>query len=119
MKIYTYKNCGTCRKAVKWLRENDIEFDEIPIRDTPPSQKELKAMLKNLGGSSELRRLFNTSGGDYRALDLKTKLPGMSEADAIKLLSGNGNLIKRPFLLLNDAGTVGFSESVWSDLLLS
>ncbi len=118
MKVYTYKNCGTCRKAVKWLRENDVEFDEIPIRETPPSQKELKAMLKHLGGGSELRRLFNTSGGDYRELDLKTKLPGMSEADAIKLLSSNGNLIKRPFLLLDDAGTVGFAEPVWTDLLL-
>jgi len=119
MKLYTYKNCGTCRKAVKWLKENEVEFEEIPIRETPPSQKELKAMLKHLGGASELRRLFNTSGGDYRELDLKTKLPGMSEADAIKLLSSNGNLIKRPFLLLDGAGTVGFSELVWADLLLS
>ncbi len=119
MKLYTYKNCGTCRKAVKWLQENSVEFDEIPIRETPPSQKELKAMLKYLGGSSELRRLFNTSGGDYRELDLKTKLPDMNEADAIELLSSNGNLIKRPFLLLADAGTVGFAEPVWSHLLLS
>lgn len=118
MKLYTYKNCDTCRKAVKWLRQHDIEFDEIPIRDTPPSESELRAMLKHFGGSSELRRLFNTSGGDYRELDLKTKLPTMNEADAIKLLSGNGNLIKRPFLLLDDAGTVGFAESAWTDLLL-
>jgi len=119
MKLYTYKNCGTCRKAVKWLRENEIEFDEFPIRDTPPSERELNAMLSYLGGSSELRRLFNTSGGDYRALDLKTKLPDMSDEEALKLLTSNGNLIKRPFLLLDDSGTVGFAEPAWTELLLS
>lgn len=117
MKIYTYKNCGTCRKAIKWLREKGVEFDEIPIRDTPPTQKELKLMLSYLGGSEQRRRLFNTSGGDYRALDLKNKLPDMEDAEAIRLLASNGNLIKRPFLLLEGAGTVGFNESEWSKLL--
>lgn len=122
LKIYTYKNCGTCRKAVAWLRENGIEFAEIPIRDTPPSGKELREMLGHLGGAKELRRLFNTSGGDYRELDLKSKLAAMSEAEAIDLLAGNGNLVKRPFLLTDGAsgrgGLVGFDAAAWSDLLL-
>jgi len=122
LKIYTYKNCGTCRKAVKWLRENDVGFAEVPIRDTPPTKAELKRMLAHLGGARELRRLFNTSGGDYRALDLKSKLAAMSEAQAIDLLAGNGNLVKRPFLLTDGAsgrgGLVGFDAAAWSDLLL-
>lgn len=116
MKIYTYKNCGTCRKAVKWLRENGIEFDELPIRETPPSQAEIKKMLGHLDG--ELRRLFNTSGGDYRELNLKEKLPTMTVAEAQQLLAGNGNLIKRPFVLGEGFGLVGFKEAEWAEAML-
>ncbi len=122
LKLYTYNNCGTCRKAVKWLRESDVGFVELNIRATPPSRKELERMLTHLGGAKELRRLFNTSGGDYRALDLKSKLAAMSEAEALALLAGNGNLVKRPFLLTDGAsgqgGLVGFDAAAWSDLLL-
>lgn len=115
MKVYTYSKCGTCRKAVKWLSEKGIEFDEIPIREKPPTKAELKVMLKAYDG--ELRRLFNTSGQDYRALGLKDKLPGMSESEAITLLAGNGNLIKRPFLLGEGVGLVGFKEVDWEEVL--
>ncbi len=118
MKIYTYKNCSTCRKAAKWLRENGIEdFQEIPIRETPPSVKELKSMLEFLSG--DMRRLFNTSGGDYRELGLKDRLPGMPEKEALALLASNGNLIKRPFLMTKEKGLVGFKEQEWSAALLS
>ncbi|MGJ8638259.1 MAG: arsenate reductase family protein [Opitutaceae bacterium] len=112
MKIYTYKNCGTCKKAIKWLTEKGIEFDEHPIRETPPSVDELKQMLAHQNG--ELKKLFNTAGGDYRELDMKTKLPSMSEADALELLASRGNLVKRPFVLGNDFGLVGFKEAAWA-----
>ncbi|MCL4131905.1 UNVERIFIED_CONTAM: hypothetical protein GTU68_067396 [Idotea baltica] len=114
MKIYTYKNCDSCRKATKWLRAQKIEFEEIPIRETPPSVAELKLMLGFLNG--ELKRLFNTSGQDYRSMGLKDSLPSMSESDALKLLSENGNLVKRPFLLTYVSGTVGFKDAEWASL---
>ncbi len=72
-------------------------------------------MLDIYGG--DIRRLFNTSGQDYRALDLKTRLPRMSADEAIDLLSRNGNLVKRPFLLTRGGGRVGFNEEEWSGLL--
>lgn len=115
MKIYTYKNCSTCKKATKWLDAQGIAYDELPIRETPPTAAELKAMLGHQDG--DLKKLFNTAGGDYRELDMKTKLPGMSEAEAFKLLTGRGNLVKRPFLLSDDLGLVGFKEAAWTDAL--
>ncbi len=115
MKLYTYAKCGTCRKAVKWLQARDIEAAEIPIREQPPTVPELRKMLGFLGG--DLRRLFNTSGQDYRALNLRDRLPEMSESEALNLLSSNGNLVKRPFLLTDGDGTVGFREEEWSRLL--
>ena len=111
MKIYTYAKCDTCRKAVKWLQARAIVFTEIPIREQAPTEAELRRMLAIYAG--DLKRLFNTSGGDYRALKLGEKLPAMSEAEAIDLLAGNGNLVKRPFLLTERAGLVGFKEAEW------
>jgi arsenate reductase len=113
MKLYTYKGCSTCRDAVNWLRRRGTAFDELPIRETPPSLSELRAMLKAREGN--LRALFNTSGMDYRAMGLKDKLPGLSEDEALALLAGNGNLIKRPFVI--DSGKhvylTGFKEKEW------
>lgn len=114
MRIYTYKNCGTCKKALKWLDEKGIEYDNIPIRDTPPTVVELKAMLTAMDGN--IRKLFNTSGQDYKALNMKEKLPTLSEQDALKLLAENGNLVKRPFVLAEGKATVGFKEEVWEEL---
>jgi len=111
MKIYTYKNCGTCKKATKWLDAQGITYEELPVRDTPPSVDELRVMLAHQNG--ELRKLFNTAGGDYRELNLKDKLPSMSETEAIELLASRGNLVKRPFVLGDDFGLVGFKEDVW------
>lgn len=116
MKIYTYNKCSTCRKAVKWLSEHGIAFEEIPIRETPPSIAELKKMLGVYDG--ELRILFNTSGQDYRSLGLKDRLPTLSDAEALQLLSENGNLVKRPFLLTKKGGVVGFKEEEWEACLL-
>jgi arsenate reductase len=116
MKIHTYAKCDTCRKAVKWLREKGLSFEEVPIRETPPSPEELRRMLAFYDG--DLRRLFNTSGQDYRALGIKDKLAGLTPDEAIALLAGNGNLIKRPFLLDRDRGLVGFKEDEWAKMLL-
>ena len=109
LKIYTYAKCGTCRKALKFLDAEGIAYKNIPIRETPPSKAELKKMLGYLDG--ELRKLFNTSGGDYKAMNLKESLPQMSEKEALALLAENGNLVKRPFVLGEGVGTVGFDEA--------
>jgi len=115
--VYTYANCDTCRRAVKWLRAQGVAFTEKPIRETPPSVAELRAVLGHLGGEAALRKLFNTSGLDYRALKLGEKLPSMSEAEALALLAGNGNLVKRPFLVGDGRGLTGFDEKTWAAAL--
>ena len=116
LKIYTYAKCDTCRRAVNWLRAHGLGFDEHPIRETPPSPTELRMMLAAQGG--ELRRLFNTSGRDYREQQLGAKLPTMSPAAALTLLAGNGNLVKRPFLLGGGVALTGFDEAAWASALL-
>mgnify|MGYP000648674704 CR=1 FL=1 len=114
MKIYTYTKCSSCRKATKWLKEQNLDFEEIPIRETPPSVDELRTMLEYVG---DLKKLFNTSGQDYRALGMKDKLPSMSNEEAFECLAANGNLVKRPFLLAEGKGTTGFKEETWAALL--
>lgn len=112
LKIYTYANCDTCRRAIKWLRSQAVVFEERPIRETPPTLAELRRMLAAYDG--EIRRLFNTSGRDYREQALGGKLPTMTPTDALTLLAANGNLVKRPFLLGDGVARVGFDESDWS-----
>ncbi len=113
--IYTLKTCDSCRKATKWLTEHQIAFKEIAIREQPPSLAELKRALANLDG--DIRKLFNTSGQDYRSLNLKDKLPTLSTAQALELLASNGNLIKRPFLISNSLTLVGFHAEIWTKSL--
>jgi arsenate reductase len=108
--LYTYAKCSTCRAATAYLRRRGVPFTEKPIREQPPTLRELRTMLTQLG---EVRRLFNTSGRDYRELGLGATLPAMSEAQALRLLAGNGNLIKRPFVPRAGGGLVGFKEGEW------
>jgi len=115
LKVYTYANCDTCRRALKWLRAHRVDCEEIPIRETPPSADELRAMLAAHDGA--LRRLFNTSGRDYREQKLGDRLPAMSAPEAIALLRGNGNLVKRPFLIGPGVAQVGFDEAAWAGIL--
>ncbi|MEZ5386776.1 MAG: arsenate reductase family protein [Prosthecobacter sp.] len=117
LKIYAYSGCSTCKNALKWLKAHAVPFNEIAIRETPPTLAELKAMLAAHDGG--LRRLFNTSGMDYRALGLKDKLPGMSTDAALKLLAENGNLVKRPFAIdaKSKVHLVGFQEDEWKAAL--
>jgi arsenate reductase len=116
MILYQYPKCSTCRKAVNYLKAQGVEFDAIDITEQPPTKEELLMMLENYQG--EIRKLFNTSGVQYRELNLKAKLPDLTTGQAIDLLSGNGKLIKRPFILTSDnRGFVGFKEMEWSTLL--
>jgi arsenate reductase len=113
--LYAYAKCSTCRDAVKWLNQRGVKFTEQPIYDTPPSVAELRRMLAFQDGN--LRRLFNTSGMEYRAQNLAAKLPTMSEADSLALLSQNGRLVKRPFLLGPKFGLVGFDPEKWTSVV--
>jgi arsenate reductase (glutaredoxin) len=112
--IYLYDRCDTCRKAVRFLEAQGIPFRSLPIRKQPPTVAELRLMLASVGG---LRRLFNTSGLDYRSMNLKERLPELTAEEALELLRARGNLVKRPFLLLPDGGgTTGFDEAEWKRL---
>ncbi|MDC0088307.1 arsenate reductase family protein [Akkermansiaceae bacterium] len=116
LQFYAYKGCDSCRKARKWLQENSISFQELAIRETPPSLQELQFALKSQGS---LKPLFNTSGMDYRSMGMKDKLPTISDTEALELLAANGNLIKRPFLIHQEKGIhlTGFKETTWADTL--
>ncbi|WP_413576716.1 arsenate reductase family protein [Bdellovibrio sp. HCB290] len=114
LKVYEYAKCSTCVKALKFLDAKKVSYQKLPIVDKAPSQTELKKMLSALkenGGS--IRNLFNTSGVMYKEMKMSEKLPTMSEAEAIKLLSENGKLVKRPFVLGDDVALVGFKEDEW------
>lgn len=114
--IYVYQKCSTCRDALKWLNDHGIAHEVKAIRETPPTSAELQAALKLLGG--DIRKLFNTSGMDYRALGMKDRLAAMSETEAIELLSQNGMLVKRPFVLGNGVVLTGFKPEIWRKTLL-
>jgi arsenate reductase len=111
LKVFAYAGCDTCRKALKFLRERGVAHEVVPIRETPPTRAELARMLVFHGG--DLRKLCNTSGQDYKALGLAAKLPTLPEDEALALLAGNGNLVKRPFVLGPDFGLVGFKPEEW------
>lgn len=113
--VYLYHGCGTCKKAVKFLEASNVAFTAIPIREQPPTAAKLRRMLGHYEGN--LRKLFNTSGLDYRALKLGEKLSSMTEDEALALLASNGNLVKRPFVLTATGGLVGFDETAWRKLL--
>ena len=109
--VYVYQKCSTCRDAMKWLDGRGISYEAKAIRETPPTAGELKTALDAAGG--DLRKIFNTSGMDYRALGLKDRLPTMDETEAFELMAGNGNLVKRPFVLGGGKVLVGFKKPAW------
>lgn len=120
IKFYQLSICSTCQKALKFLDTKKIKVQKIEITETPPTISELKKMIKHLekqGGS--FKNLFNTSGVQYRELKIADKLKnGLSEKEALEILSKNGKLVKRPFVLSEDVGVVGFKEELWKKLLL-
>jgi arsenate reductase len=111
VKVYAYDGCDSCRKALKFLEARKVAFEAVPIVEHPPSKAELKEMLRRVG---DLKRLFNTSGVLYREMKVGEKLPGMTEDQALDLLSKHGKLIKRPFVLLPSNGLLGFKEAEWN-----
>lgn len=114
--VYLYQKCSTCRDAIKWLDQHGVQYTAKPIRETPPSVAELKSALELMDGN--IRKLFNTSGMDYRAQGLAERLPRMTEDEAIALLTSNGNLVKRPFVIGKGVALTGFKPELWSKALL-
>jgi arsenate reductase (glutaredoxin) len=111
LKVFCYSGCGTCRKALKYLDAKGVTYTLLPIRETPPSRAELKKMLKYLDG--DVKKLFNTSSKDYREGGFREKLSEMTPDAIFDALIANGNLVKRPFVLGNDFGLVGFRQEIW------
>lgn len=111
-----YPKCSTCKKAKKWLEENNIEFEERHIIDDNPTYEELKEWYEKSGLT--LNRFFNTSGMKYRELKLKDKRPKMSEDEQLKLLATDGMLVKRPVIVSDDVVLTGFKVKEWKEKLL-
>ena len=110
-----YPKCTTCQKARKWLDDNQIEYEFRDIKLDNPMLDELTEWYKKSG--LPLKKFFNTSGLLYKSLDLKNKLPIMSEDEMLKLLASDGMLVKRPLLIGDDFVLVGFKEAEWSAAL--
>ncbi|GKW47421.1 arsenate reductase family protein [Planococcus sp. NCCP-2050] len=113
---YAYPKCTTCRKAKKWLEQNEVEFNEIHIAENPPSKEELRKIYESSG--MELKKFFNTSGMIYRSLGLKDKLSSMSEDEQLELLASDGMLIKRPLAFDGQKTTLGFKEADYQNAWL-
>jgi arsenate reductase len=119
IRIYEYAGCSTCRKALKYLDAKKKKYERVPIVEQPPTVSELKVMLGYLEANGKtFKNLFNTSGEQYRALKIGDRIKaGMTEQEAIALLSKNGKLIKRPFLLTPKGGATGFQADAWDALV--
>lgn len=116
MLFIQYPKCSTCQKAKKWLDAHNITYTERHIADDKPSYDELKEWHKKSG--LPLKKFFNTSGLLYKEMQLKDKLPDMSEDEQLKLLATNGMLVKRPLIVDDDKALVGFRETEWTERIL-
>ena len=108
-----YPKCTTCQKAKKWLDDNQVEYELRDIKEDNPGLEELIAWYKTSG--LPLKKFFNTSGLLYKSMELKDKLPGMSDEEQLALLATDGMLVKRPLLIGEDFVLVGFKESEWEE----
>ena len=116
IRIYRYHACTTCKKALKWLRETQIDYKLIDIVESPPSKEILFEAIKQMDNR---KKIFNTSGLSYRALGSKF-VESMTDSEAIQALVSDGKLIKRPFLITKeDQILVGFKSDIWKEVLLS
>jgi arsenate reductase (glutaredoxin) len=109
--LYGYKKCSTSRKGEKALTDAGIEYTFIDVTENPPSKSAMKKCI--LQSNEPIKKFFNTSGQEYRNLDMKKRLPEMSEEEAIELLSSNGRLIKRPIVTDGEKTTVGYDEALF------
>ena len=114
LKFICYPKCTTCQKAQKWLDDNNIEYELRDIKLNNPTYEELSEWHKKSG--LPLKKFFNTSGLLYKSLELKTKLPTMTEDEMLKLLATDGMLVKRPILVGTDFVLVGFKDADWKKI---
>lgn len=115
MLFVEYPKCTTCQKAKRFLEQTGVAFEDRHIKEDPPTYEELKRWHAQSG--LPLKRFFNTSGMLYKSLQLKDKLPEMSEEEQLRLLSGDGMLVKRPILVNGETVLVGFRPAEWEALL--
>ena len=115
MVFVCYPKCTTCQKAQKWLAEKGVDVEVRHIKDQNPTLEELRTWWKASG--LPLKKFFNTSGLQYKALGLKDKLPAMSEDEQLSLLASDGMLVKRPILVGERFVRIGFREKEWEELL--
>lgn len=113
MLFICYPKCTTCKKAQKWLDDNEVKYTLRNIKEENPTKDELKLWIEK--SKKEHRKFFNTSGLLYKAMELKAKLPAMSEEEMTDLLSADGMLVKRPLLIADDFVLVGFKETEWKE----
>ena len=110
-----YPKCSTCKKAEKFLKENNVEFINRNIVEENPSAEELALWIERSG--LEPKKFFNTSGVLYREMNLKDKVKTMSKEEMIEILSTNGMLVKRPLLVTDDKVLVGFKEENYKEII--
>lgn len=115
MLFVCYPKCTTCQKAKKWLDDHNVEYELRNIKEEKPSAEELKEWYKKSG--LDIKKFFNTSGLLYKSMNLKDKLPELSENEKLELLASDGMLVKRPLLILDDKVLVGFRETVYEEVL--
>lgn len=115
MLFLCYNKCSTCRKAKRFLNENDIEYDERDIKTNNPTESEIREWYIKSG--LPLKKFFNTNGTLYKSMQLKEKLTEMTEEEQIKLLSTDGMLVKRPILIYDSKVLTGFKEEDWTKYL--
>ena len=113
LKLIQYPRCTTCKKAEKWLKDNEMEYESIHIVEQTPSKEELKSIWEK--SELPLKKFFNTSGMKYKELELKDKLSSMSEDEQLELLASDGMLIKRPIVTDGEKVTLGFKETDFTE----
>ena len=115
MLFLQYPPCSTCQKAKKWLDAKNITYTDRHIKEQNPTYEELKEWYEKSG--LPLKKFFNTSGLLYKSMNLKEKLPAMTEEEQLRLLSSDGMLVKRPILVKGDKVLIGFKEAEWEKML--
>ena len=116
MLVLVYRKCSTCIKALKWLDANGVDYVERAIVEENPTFEELKEWYGKSG--MPLKKFFNTSGLLYKEMQLKDKLPTMSEEEQLRLLATDGKLVKRPLVVGEDFVLTGFKEAEWNEKML-
>ncbi len=117
MLFIQYPKCTTCKKAKKWLDDHALNYTDRNIKEDNPTKEELSEWYKMSG--QPLKKFFNTSGMLYRSMELKDKLPLMSDDEMLELLASDGMLVKRPLVIFENKVLIGFREKEWESVLMS